>query len=164
MVFKDSRSCLCSNPTFHMPVFKSFTVTPGGDWLLLGEGTNLSVFVEIQLLDPPGVQQLEKKSEQVSVLQTINNNQQMLHHLLTNWTWQGNHHAMGLGHGTSLCLSAVTRSPSSVPGAAHQVYFSLKMPKWQLIWEGKIRVSILWEKFASFNNLFGVRKISCCRK
>lgn len=42
------------------------------------------LFVEIQLLDPPGVQQLEKKSEQTSVLQTINNNPQMLHHLLTN--------------------------------------------------------------------------------
>jgi len=44
----------------------------------LGEGTDLSVFVEIQLPDLPGVQQLEKKSEQMSVLQTINNNNQQM--------------------------------------------------------------------------------------
>lgn len=166
IIFKDSRSSLCSTPTFNMPVFKSFTVTPGADWPLLGEGTDLSVFVETQLPDPPGVQQLEKKSEQMSVLQTTNNNQQMLQALADQLHMAGQSPRSGIRSRYKPVPVSSDCKPfgSCVPEAACQVYFSLRMPKWQLSWEGRIRVSILWGKFASPNNLFGVRKSSYYRR
>lgn len=165
IIFKDSRSSLCSTPSFNMPVFKPFTVTPGANWPLLGEGTDLSVFVEIHLPDLPGVQQLEKKSEQMSVLQTINNNQQMLQALGDQMHMAGQSPCSGIRSWYKPVPVSSDWKPfgSRVPEAAHQVYFSLRIPKQQLLWEGRIRVSVLWGKFAWLNNLFGVRKRSYYR-
>lgn len=43
--FKDSRSSFHSTPTFHMPVFKLFTVSPGAHCPLLGEGTDFACYL-----------------------------------------------------------------------------------------------------------------------
>lgn len=93
-----------------MLVLKPFTVPLGANGPLLGEETDLSVFAEMQLPDLPGMPQLEKKSEQMSVLQAINNNQQMLQALADQLHMAGKHRAVGSGHGTSLCLSTATAS------------------------------------------------------
>lgn len=165
LIFKDSIRFLCSIPTLNIPVFKPYTVTPGAAWPLLWEGTALSVFVDKQLSDLPGVQPLEKKSEQMSVLQTTNNNQQLLQALADQLHMEDNDHVVGSGHGTSLCLAAVTANLwVLLCSAACQIYVSLRITKWQLLWEGKNQgINLVW-KVSSFNNLFGVRTGSCNRR
>lgn len=124
---------------------------------MLGEETNLSV--EMQLPDLPGMQQLEKKSEQMSVLQTINNNQQMLQALADQLHMAGNHCAVGSGHSTSLCLSTATGSPlDPVFLRLHAKFISASRCQNDSCFEGRIGISILWGKCASLNNLFGLRK------
>lgn len=142
-----------------MPVLKPFTVPLGANGPLVGEETDLSVFVEMQLPDLPGMPQLEKKSEQMSVLQAINNNQQMLQALADQLHLAGKHRAVGSGHGTSLCLSTATASHlDPVFLRLHAKFISASGCQDDSCFEGRIGISILRGKFASLNNLFGVRK------
>lgn len=164
LIFKDSIRFLCSIPTLNKTSFQALYCHAWSWLVIIVRRTALSVFLDKQLSDLPGIQQLEKKSEQMSVPQTTNNNQQMLQALADQLHMEDNDHVVGSGHGTSLCLAAVTASLWILCSAACQIYVSLRITKWQLLWEGKNQgINLMW-KVSSFNNLFGVRTGSCNRR